>query len=229
MASIATDNQIRTLRAGDRLTHRGSPWQVQDYSTYTDGLKGYRMEEWRLHSPDAYYYLLREADKADPDGQANWYLAEELKQPVVTQPGQLEDLRPQLAAAMQNNATPYPTLQVAPRTYQFESRTEGTLRSGADRANRVTWDYWDQGHTWNLGLEAWEDGTLVVYSTRSVKPSEFSAIERANEAAVNQQVNKDPTLHQFQQWLKTRQAYQIQLGLAVGLLLLGVVLWFMGV
>lgn len=229
MPSIATDNQIRTLRAGDRLTHRGAQWQVQDYSTYVDALKGYRMEEWRLHSPDAYYYLLRETAKEDPDGQAKWYLAEELKQPVITQPGQLEDLRPQLATVMQGNETPYPTLQVAPRTYQFESRTEGTHRSGPERANRVTWDYWDPGHVWNLGLEAWENGTLVVYSTRSVKPSEFSAIERANEVNTVPQGSNDPTLHSFQQWLKTRQAYHIQLGLAVGMMLLGVVLWFMGV
>jgi Domain of unknown function (DUF4178) len=229
MASIATDNQIRSLRAGDRFTHRGGQWQVQDYSTYNDGASGYRMEEWRLHSPDAYYYLLREADPQDPDGKAKWYLAEELKQPVITEPGNLEDLRPQMAAAIQGNQTPYPKLQVLPRTYLFESRTEGTHRSAGDRANRVTWDYWDQGHTWNLGLEAWENGTLVVYSTRSVQPSEFSAIERANEAAINKQVNKDPTLRDFQQWLKTRQAYHIQLGLAVALLLLGVVLWFMGV
>ncbi|HEY9897018.1 MAG TPA: hypothetical protein V6D34_16685, partial [Candidatus Sericytochromatia bacterium] len=49
---------------------------------------------------------------------------------------------------------------------------------------RITWDYWDAAHLWNLALEAWSDGTLVVYSTREVQPSDFTEMQSSNRAAL---------------------------------------------
>jgi Domain of unknown function (DUF4178) len=180
MADTLTGRQLQTLRGGDRISYYGVRWQVSDYSTYTDP-KGYETEEWLLHSTTGKeYYLLRELDPASTGER--WYIAEELLNPKILEPDTRADVLTSLAPAMRAAQTPYPRLQLFNRLYRFESTTEGTYESEEGPQNRITWDYWDEAHLWNLALEAWSDGKLVVYSTREVQPENFSELRQGDEA-----------------------------------------------
>lgn len=180
MASTATETELRQIQIGDRLRYYGVLWHIRDCSTYTDP-QGYETEEWLLKSETSKaYYLLREVDPANLEKSVTWYIAEELRNPMIVEPGSLRDLFLELAEEMRSDKTPYPELQVFNRVYQFESRTEGTYESENKTTTRITWDYWDKPHLWNLALEAWSDRRLVVYSTREVQPTDFSDIQRAS-------------------------------------------------
>ena len=169
-----TDSQLRRLRASDRLDYHGVTWRIDDYSTYTDA-EGYETEEWLLKSSlGKEYYLMREIDPNQAD-QVTWYLAEEVRQPIIYDGTHGTDVTLDLAEAMRSHQEPYSTLKMYNRTYQFESETAGTYTSEDEQQNRVTWDYWDAAHLWNLALEAWPDGHFIVYSTRTVQPEDFTA------------------------------------------------------
>ncbi|MGV0023951.1 DUF4178 domain-containing protein [Phormidesmis priestleyi] len=179
MSLTLTETKLRQLRAGDRLRYYGILWHIRDYSTYTDA-QGYETEEWLLKSETAKaYYLLREVDPANLEKPVTWYIAEELRNPTIVEPGSSRDLFLELAEEMRSNKTPYPELQVFNRVYLFESRTEGTYESDDTPTTRITWDYWDQPHLWNLALEAWSN-QLVVYSTKEVQPTDFSDLQHAD-------------------------------------------------
>jgi Domain of unknown function (DUF4178) len=177
--SHSTATELRQLRVGQCLNYHGVQWRVKDFSTYTDA-NGYETEEWLLQSAsDKRYYLLREVEPPEPDDQepatlVHWYLAEPLRDYQIYEPGGTRDLSMTLANALLSHQTPYPKLRLYTRTYNFESQTEGTYDSEAGRRHRITWDYWDGTHLWNLALEAWSDGKLAVYSTREVRPADFT-------------------------------------------------------
>lgn len=178
MPSTTTATQLRQLREDDRLKYHGVEWQVRDYSTYIDA-KGYELEEWLLKSNTGKkYYLLREVDLQDSEAAVHWYLAEELRTPAIYHPETSQDLLVILGDDMRSHKPPYPELRLHNRTYQFESQTEGDYTSDGDRRHRITWDYWDAAHLWNLALEAWADGKLIVYSTREVQPADFTDLHR---------------------------------------------------
>lgn len=179
MSSTITETELRQLRMGDRLKYYGILWHVRDYSTYTDA-QGYETEEWSLKSETSKaYYLLREVDPANVEKPVTWYIAEELRSPTIVEPGSSRDLFLDLAEEMRSHKTPYPELQVFNRVYLFESCTEGTYESDDTPTARITWDYWDQPHLWNLALEAWSN-QLVIYSTKEVQPTDFSNLQRAH-------------------------------------------------
>lgn len=180
MTATATETELRHLQPGDRLKYYGVQWHIRDYSTYTDP-QGYETEEWLLKAGTGKaYYLLREVDSTNLEKPVAWYIAEELRHPTIVEPGSSKDLLPDLAKALQSGQSPYPELQVFNRVYLFESRTEGTYESEGETTTRITWDYWDQPHLWNLALEAWSDRSLVIYSTREVQPTDFSEIQHAH-------------------------------------------------
>ena len=108
-----------------------------------------------------------------------WYLAEALQDFKISEPGSLIDLETTLTGDILAQRSPYPQLQLYHRVYNFESQTTGTYESAAGKSERTTWDYWDDPHLWNLALEAWSDGKLVVYSTRTVQPADFDQIQSA--------------------------------------------------
>jgi Domain of unknown function (DUF4178) len=166
MSLTVTDEQLRQLKVNDRLTDRGTDWQVRDYATYQDP-QGYGTEEWQLVAGDITKYLLRETDPAV--GHPVWYLAEELKSPSIVAPGDAQDLYPKIAQRMIDRLPPYPVLNVRDRPYKFESRTEGNYQKQNKTSHRITWDYWDQPHRLNLALEAWDDKSLDVYSTQLIR------------------------------------------------------------
>ncbi len=179
MADTLTGEQLETLREGDRITYYGVRWQVFDYSTYTDP-KNYATEEWLLRSTTGKeYYLLKEIDPASTGER--WYIAEELPTPKIIDPTTQTDVLTSLAGSIRSAQPPYPQLQLFNRLYQFESKTEGTYESDDSTQQRITWDYWDEAHLWNLALEAWSNAKLVVYSTREVQPENFSEHRKEGE------------------------------------------------
>jgi hypothetical protein len=183
--TATTENQLRQLREGDLFKYHGVQWQVKSYSTYTDS-EGYETEEWQLKSQTGkQYYLMREVDSEDGSPKIGWFLAEELRHPTIYLPGDLKDVLVTLPEDMRSHQTPYPELQLFNRIYQFESQTEGKYRSDGEVSHRITWDYWDATHLWNLALEALADGTFAVYSTRAVQPSDFTDFKQGNNFSVS--------------------------------------------
>jgi hypothetical protein len=183
MTEILTNEQLVSLREGDRITYFGVRWQVQDYSTYVDP-KGYEIEEWLIKSTSGKaYYLLREVDPALLVTNIHWYVAEELAAPKLLDPGTQVNVLTTVVARMRSQGEPYPVLQLFNRQYRFESKTEGTYESDAGPRDRITWDYWDDAHLWNMALEAWSDRKLSVYSTREVQPEDFSELRKGAEGS----------------------------------------------
>lgn len=178
MLSVDNQGQLQQLRQGDRLKYHGVQWRVKNYSSYVDP-KGYETTEWLLYSESgAEYYLLREFDPQNPEGLVHWYLAEKIDNPRIYQPKSSQSLTSSLWNDIQNQKTPYPELRSLSRNYYFESQTEGTYERNAGDTSRMTWDYWDEMHQWNLAIEAWSSGELEVYSTKVVNPKEFSEIKK---------------------------------------------------
>lgn len=176
MSTISTLTKLQQLRPGDHLKYHGVQWDVKDYSTYDDSY-GYETAEWLLRSRHGTeYYLLREVDPQNPETLVNWYLAEEVQEPKIFQPDSQENIVPGLWQDMQEQREPYPELQSLGRVYFFESQTWGSYE-GEERNTRITWDYWDRMHHWNLALEAWPNRELNVYLTKMVKPEDFYDIE----------------------------------------------------
>lgn len=181
--STTLTKPLESLRPGDRLNYQAISWKVTDHSTYEDP-NGYETLEWTLVSQSGREYcLLQEVDPEDSESLVHWYLAEEVRSPQIREPGSNEVLTPQLWKAMQRGETPYAALQMYNRVYQFESQTEGSYDGKSRETSRITWDYWDEDHQWNLALEAWENGTLFVYSTQEVSPKAFSIIQGARSGA----------------------------------------------
>jgi hypothetical protein len=160
------------------VKYHGVQWQVKNYSTYEDS-NGYETTEWLLRSPaGAESYLLREIDPQNPESLVHWYLAEEISNPKIFQPEVFNNLAVRLWHDMQGQQVPYPELQALSRSYYFESQTEGTYDGKQGESSRITWDYWDKAHQWNLAIEAWPNGELHIYSTKVVRPEEFSEIDK---------------------------------------------------
>lgn len=171
-----TSSQLEHLQLGSCLKYHGIDWQVRDRSSYEDPY-GYKTEEWLLKSKASKeYYLLREVDPENPTSLVNWYIAEELRHPKIFLPQSLENITPSLWQVMQSQEMPYPQLKMFDKPYYFESRTKGNYQDEDEVKLRITWDYWDINHQWNLALEAWHNGELHVYSTKVVKPQEFTQI-----------------------------------------------------
>jgi Domain of unknown function (DUF4178) len=227
MAETLSSQQLETLRAGDRVTYYGVRWQAIDYSTYTDP-HGYQTEEWLLRSTTGKeYYLLKEIDP-NTTGE-RWYIAEELTAPTLIDPATQTDVLTSIVGAMQAKQTPYPQLQLFNRLYRFESATEGTYSSEDSTQQRITWDYWDAAHLWNLALEAWSDGKLVVYSTREVQPESFSEYRKDGEGILKSYQRDTTAYSTLQSQGSGDLSRPIQLFLAWGLLVVGFFLMMMGI
>jgi hypothetical protein len=228
MPEILTGEQLVSLRVGDRITYFGVRWQVHDYSTYTDP-KGYEIEEWLIKSnTEKSYYLLREVDPANLATDVHWYIAEELAAPKLYDPSTQTDVLTSVADRMRSQQEPYPVLQLFNRQYRFESKTEGTYESRQDRRDRITWDYWDDAHLWNMALEAWSDGKLSIYSTREVQPEDFSELRRSSERS-NQSLLGESTAHRKVKTNANGISRQSQLLMAWGLVVFGFFLMMAGI
>jgi hypothetical protein len=227
MAETLSSRQLETLQEGDRLTYYGVRWQAIERSTYTDP-KGYETEEWLLRSTTGKeYYLLKEIDP-NSTGE-RWYIAEELTAPTLIDPTTQTDVLTAVVGAMQSKQTPYPQLQLFNRLYHFESVTEGTYSSDDSTQQRITWDYWDTAHLWNLALEAWSGSKLVVYSTREVQPENFSEHYKDGEGLPKAFQQNTAAYSSLQSQGSDGLSRQIQYFLAFGLLIVGFFLMMMGI
>ena len=178
MLSVSNQAQLQQLRSGDHLKYHGVQWLVKNYSTYEDP-NGYETTEWLLRSKaGAEYYLLREFDPKNPEGLVHWYLAEEIRNPRIYEPESFNNLTVRLWHDIQGQKKPYSELRALGRHFYFESQTQGTYEGKEGNTSRITWDYWDEAHQWNLAIEAWQNTERHVYLTKVVKPEEFSDIEK---------------------------------------------------
>ncbi len=201
-----TDRSLRVLKPDEAVRYAGIVWQVDERSTYSDR-QGYQTTEWLLTSTTRHqYFLLREAEIESESDQVTWYIAEELGKVAIVNV-EVEQLLwgKKVQQAMVEDQQPYPVLKVANRTYFFESATRGTYVSedeeaGADRQERITWDYWDEPHVWNLALEAWPNGDLKLYNTREVEPKEFSLIDRTAARAAARKESADRQVQLTMAW-----------------------------
>jgi hypothetical protein len=183
MYSVTTKTQLEQLRPSDRIKYHGVQWHIQEYSTYDDSY-GYETTEWLLKSQAGKeYYLLREIDPQNPESLVNWYLAEEIPDPKIFDPESLTNVAVRLWHDMQEQKMPYPELQALGRRYYFESLTKGNYEGDEEETSRITWDYWDKDRQWNLAIEAWPNGKRHIYSTKVVKPEEFSNIEQGGNTS----------------------------------------------
>lgn len=223
----ATEERLRQLREGDCVNYHGVVWQVGDYSTYNDD-SGYETEEWLLNSQTGKeYYLMREVDPHNPQAQIHWYIAEELRNPSIYDVATSREVTLHLAEEMRSRQTPYSELQMFNRVYQFESETEGEYESDGRTQNRITWDYWDAPHLWNLAIEAWENGSLSVYSTREVQPADFNEAPRAKGFGVGGSLAA-PALSSGQS-LNARSSRSKELIIAIALMVVGFFLMLAGI
>jgi len=168
---------ITSLRSGDHVNYGGTQWEVEDFSTYDDA-NGYETMEWLLKSDKYSYYLLREIDPDHPETRINWYLSEEIGIDRVSGEHVGDDVRFALWDAMQEHREPYPKLRALGRLYYFESQTEGIYTSEDGSESRITWDYWNEKHIWNLAIEAWQGREIHVYSTKKVNPEDFTIADK---------------------------------------------------
>ncbi len=179
MPSVFTQAQLQKLRAGDRVTFDNVQWQVNDYSTYNDA-NGYETAEWLLWcTGKGERYLLREVDPVNPEQLVNWYFSQEINISQVSGEHTGDNLKFAIWQAMRDQAEPYPVLNALGRAYNFESKTTGDYNGPDGTVSRTTWDYWDDENLWNLAIEAWREGDLHVYVTRTVDPVDFSEVEKS--------------------------------------------------
>ncbi|BAY25151.1 hypothetical protein NIES2100_49550 [Calothrix sp. NIES-2100] len=214
MATIVTQTQLQELRPGDRVKYHGVDWNIEDYSTYQDP-QGYLTDEWLLSSKGgSQYYLLREFDPDKTPVSVTWYLANPLENPRLILPDSQENIVPRLWDEMQSHAEPYPELTLFYKSYYFESQTEGNFQSEGQMKSRITWDYWDQEHQMNLAIEALEYHQIDIYSTKVVRPDEFSDIQQS----VGQNQNG---------WM-SNIGYFVQVAMALVLLFVGIIMMIFG-
>ena len=224
---MATPSELQKLREGNRLRYDRVLWQVQSFSTYTDP-SGYKTSEWLL-KPDAKaeksqqkvakaLYLLREVDPKSPD-QVNWYLSEELVNPVIMRPPSDANCLAEIQSVLRSQGQPFPDLKGFYRNYFFESETLGAYRNNGIMSQRRTLDYWDATHQWNLAFEYWiKEDQLLVYSARLVSSDDFSDLDWSYQA---------PSDNSFEDFFKDQD--NIYLVFSVSLMILGVMFLLGGI
>ncbi|MBR8837673.1 MAG: DUF4178 domain-containing protein [Stigonema ocellatum SAG 48.90 = DSM 106950] len=174
--SVAHKTQLEELCPGDHVKYQGVEWGVQAYGTYKDP-QGYQTQEWLLSSPDNQKrYLQKEYNPEIPKDPIHWYFSEEIVEAQVLEPGNSNNLIPSVWRDMQDKKTPQHELNALNRTYLFDFQTSGTYSDKDGTLPRITWDYWDKDHKWNLELEAFPDQELHVYSAQEVNPEIFSIL-----------------------------------------------------
>ncbi|BAY60359.1 filamentous hemagglutinin outer membrane protein [Calothrix brevissima NIES-22] len=174
--SVANKTQLEELHPGERVKYEGVEWRVQAYGTYKDP-QGYQTQEWLLSSSDNQKrYLQKEYNPEIPKDPIHWYFSEEVVEAQVLEPGNSNNLIPSVWQDMQDKKTPQHELNALNRTYFFDFQTSGTYSDQDGTLPRITWDYWDKDHKWNLELEAFPNQELHVYSAQEINPETFSIL-----------------------------------------------------
>jgi hypothetical protein len=173
---LMDSNQLERLAVGDSFVFSGVRWAVRELNVFQDP-SGYRATEWRIASArKGEYFLMREHDPAQPVDPV-WYLSERLVAPKLLSQETGKNLYVQLQKSFSTNKTPPLTLTVTDTNFIFESTSSGAFTSQGESQHRTTWEYWDKTHSRNLALEFWDDGNLLVYLARVIKPQQIQDIQ----------------------------------------------------
>ncbi len=162
---------------GDALVFDGLEWKVIGASIYRSDA-GYRVHEWQCETGGNSASLLKEED---PKQGVRWFFTRAIPEDAVA----LEDGET-LEAWMERTPDPKQppaVLTYHQTTYRYEGTTEGTHEDASgERAQKITWDYWDAGHAHNLAVELWPGGEFECYLGVYVQPDQV-AIRRGGAAA----------------------------------------------
>jgi len=173
---LMDSKQLERLAVGDSFIFSGVLWAVRELNVFQDP-SGYRTTEWRIASArKGEYFLMQEHDPAQSAGPV-WYLSERLATPKLLSPETGENLYSKLQESFSSTKTPPSTLTVTDTAFIFESSSSGIFTSQGESQHRATWEYWDKTHSRNLALEFWDDGNLLVYLARVIKPEQVQDIK----------------------------------------------------
>ncbi len=165
-------------RKGVGLLFGGEEWTVTGQADYSSP-EGYRVREWCCEGGDTTAYLLREGDPRQ--GTIRWFFTLEIDAGGISLPGG-EGLGEWLARS--SKADPPPTLTYRGGTYHYSDTTEGTHRDESGKqVQKVTWDYWEGGHTHNLAVERWLDGSFDCYLGTYIEPGQITLRPAARRRA----------------------------------------------
>jgi hypothetical protein len=182
------DIKLEELRRGGRVEYQNVQWEIKSYGTYQDP-QGYQTQEWLLLSPtNQKRYLQKEYNPAIPKNPIHWYFSEEIDRPQVLVPTNNTNIIPSVWQQMQDAKTPQPELKALNGSYLFDFQTKGTYTDQDGTLPRITWDYWDKAHKWNLELEAFPEKELHVYSAQEVNPGAFRVLASVRTFPIGQAI-----------------------------------------
>jgi len=151
------------------LLFGGEEWTVTGQADYSNP-EGYRVHEWCCEGGDTTAYLLREGDPRQ--GAIRWFFTLEIDSAGVSLPGG-QGFGEWLARNAK--ADPPPALTYRGGIYHFTGTTEGTHQDDSGKqVRKVTWDYWEAGHTHNLAVERWPDGSFDCYLGTYIEPGQVT-------------------------------------------------------
>jgi hypothetical protein len=175
--------ELEKLGVDDSFLFSGVLWAVRELNVFQDP-SGYRTTEWRIASSrKGEYFLMLEHDPAQKAGPV-WYLSERLATPKLLAPESGKNLYGKLQESFSTCTTPPATLTVNDTIFLYESRSSGVFTSQGESQHRTTWEYWDKTHSRNLALEFWDDGNLLVYLARIIKPEQIQDIRTGGAVQV---------------------------------------------
>lgn len=142
---------------GVTLLFEGREWAVTGRSTYRNP-EDLWVTEWCCEAEGTTAYLLKEVDEQK---NMRWFFTREIPEDTVQLPDG-EALEPWMRR--QPDLKPPPTLVHRKTTYRYGETAEGTHEEeSGERAEKVTWEYWDDRHVHNLAVELWPDGAFECF------------------------------------------------------------------
>jgi Domain of unknown function (DUF4178) len=166
------------------LLFGGEEWTVTGQADYASE-EGYRVDEWCCEGGDTTAYLLREGDPKQ--GAIRWFFTREIDSAGVSLAG-AETFGEWLARNAK--AGPPPALTYRGGIYHYSDTTEGMHRDeSGKRVRKVTWDYWEAGHTHNLAIERWPDGSFECYLGSYIEPGQVTIRPARRRVGVPSQGN----------------------------------------
>lgn len=175
-------DELEKLAVGDSIELSGVHWAVRELNLFQDP-SGYRTSEWRIDSSRrGEFYLMVEHDPAQ--AAPVWYLSERLSSPKILSPETGKNIYRRLQESFSTSTTPPAALTATDTTFYFESSSSGIFTSQGESQHRSTWEYWDKTHSRNLALEFWDDGNLLVYLARVIRPESVQSLRKGGASEV---------------------------------------------
>ena len=153
---------------GVTLLFEGHEWAVTERSTYRNP-EDLWVTEWCCEAGGTTAYLLKEVDEQKA---IRWFFTRQIPEDAVQLPDG-EALEPWMQR--QPHLQPPPILQHGKATYRHADTVEGTHEEETgERAEKVTWEYWDDRRAHNLAVELWPDGAFECYYGAYIQPQQVT-------------------------------------------------------